>query len=222
MEYGFGMVYQYEDELYITSKGKDQHYPYILSTLTSIDISNNQLNGEIPSNFGMLKGLRLLNLSMNNLTGSIPTSLGAMTQLDSLDLSTNSISGKIPMELDSLNYLGTLKLSNNNLSGIIPEGQKLITFKEESYTGNPNLWGCPLPKNCSWPQFASPPSTSSSKQEKSMKIPWYEITVGLSWGASFGVTWSLLVVNKRWKDKYFQKVDVVLQFFFPWLNNWTL
>ncbi|XP_059070465.1 receptor-like protein 35 [Cryptomeria japonica] len=95
----------YQDGLDMTSKGRDEHYTYILSTLTSIDLSNNEFVGEVASNFGNLKGLRFLNLSMNNFNGTIPSSLAEMSHLESLDLSKNNFSGHIPIELDSLSSL---------------------------------------------------------------------------------------------------------------------
>ncbi|XP_059076581.1 receptor-like protein EIX1 [Cryptomeria japonica] len=157
------------DELDMIVKGLHLHYPYILSTLTGIDLSNNQLNGHIPFDFGKLKGLRFLNLSRNNLNGIIPPSFGEMVQLESLDLSTNRFSGRIPAEFQSLTLLACLNLSNNNLSGSIPQGRQMITFENTSYSGNPNLEGCPLPKKCSWPEFSLPPplpSTNDIQDEK--------------------------------------------------------
>lgn len=136
----------YQDGLDMILKGTEQHYQYILSTLTSIDLSSNELEGKVPSNFGDLKGLRLLNLSMNNLNGTIPKSFGEMHQLDSLDLSRNHFSGQIPTELESLSFLGSLDLSNNHLSGSIPQGKHMTSFGESSYSGNPNLWGVPYPE----------------------------------------------------------------------------
>ncbi|XP_057853923.2 receptor-like protein EIX2 [Cryptomeria japonica] len=213
----------YQDGLDMTLKGTDQHYQYILSTLTSIDLSSNELEGKVPSNFGDLKGLRLLNLSMNNLNGTIPKSFGEMHQLDSLDLSRNHFSGQIPTELESLSFLGSLDLSNNNLSGSIPQGIHMIGFGESSYSGNPNLWGCPLPRNCSWPQFVpSPPPIYINKIKKSTKYPWYAISLGLSFGMAFGGIISLIVIKISWRNEYFNKVDAILKFLFPWMKNLTL
>ncbi|KAH9288329.1 hypothetical protein KI387_032446, partial [Taxus chinensis] len=173
----------YQDGLDMISKSIDEQNPYILSTLTSIDLSNNQLDGEVPSDLGKLKGLMFLNLSMNNLQGTIPSSLGELNQLESLDLSENRFSGTIPEDLKYLSYLGSFNLSNNNLSGSIPQGQQMNTFDESSFLGNPNLWGCPLPKNCSWPKFASHAPPLTKKEVKGKKISWYGIAVGLSYGA---------------------------------------
>ncbi|XP_059070370.1 receptor-like protein Cf-9 homolog [Cryptomeria japonica] len=140
----------------MTVKGLELHYSYTLSTLKGIDLSNNQLNGHVPFDFGKLKGLRFLNLSMNNLTGVIPPSFGEMSQLESLDLSSNRFYGSIPAEFQSLTSLECLNLSSNNLSGSIPQGGQMITFENTSYSGNPYLEGCPLPKKCSWPKFDPP------------------------------------------------------------------
>ncbi|XP_057841832.2 receptor like protein 27 [Cryptomeria japonica] len=213
----------YQDGLDMTLKGTNQHYPYILSTFTSIDLSNNELEGEVSSNFGNLKGLRLLNLSFNNLNGSIPNSFGEMSQLESLDLSRNNFSGQIPAELESLSYLASLNLSNNNLSGSIPQGQHMTdTFGESSYSGNANLWGCPLPKNCSWPQFATSPPFPINKEKKSNEYPWFQMAVGLSFGAAFGGIMALILIRISWRMKYFNKVDTILKFLFPWMKNLTL
>ncbi|XP_057871190.2 putative receptor-like protein 8 [Cryptomeria japonica] len=154
-------------ELDMTVKGLERHYSYILSTTTYIDLSSNQLKGEFPVEFGKLKGLRFLNLSMNNLSGVIPHSLGEMSQLESLDLSSNRrFYGSIPTEIQSLTSLECLDLSNNNLSGNIPQGGQMITFDNTSYSGNPYLEGCPLPKKCSWPQFSPPLRSPNEIQDR--------------------------------------------------------
>ncbi|XP_059070498.1 LRR receptor-like serine/threonine-protein kinase SIK1 [Cryptomeria japonica] len=219
----FNFQATYQVGLDMNAKGTYEHYTYILYTVTCMDLSNNELEGEVPSEIGNLKWLRLLNLSMNNLKGTIPNSLGEMHQLDSLDLSRNYFSGKIPLELQSLSYLGSLNLADNNLSGSIPQGPPMTTFGESSYSRNPNLWGCPLPKNCSWPHFLPPPPTVSiNKRMRSTRYPWYEIALGLSYGAAFGGIMSLILLKTSWRRKYFIKVDTILKFLFPWMKNLTL
>ena len=51
-----------------------------------IDLSENQLTGEIPPELGSYETLISLNLSKNQLTGEIPSELGNLDSLDSLPL----------------------------------------------------------------------------------------------------------------------------------------
>ena len=91
-----------------------------LSSLTTLDLSGNQLTGPIPSGLGDLSNLTTLNLSTNQLSGPIPSELGGLSSLGTLNLSTNQLSGPIPSELGGLSSLGTLDLSTNQLHGVIP------------------------------------------------------------------------------------------------------
>ena len=61
------------------SKGRDEDYAYIFSNMVSIDLSNNQLNWNVRSTLGKLKGLKVLNLSMNNLNGTIPNNIAQLS-----------------------------------------------------------------------------------------------------------------------------------------------
>jgi Leucine-rich repeat (LRR) protein len=57
-----------------------------------------------------------LNLANNNLTGRIPKIIGEMTGLQTLNLGNNHLSGSIPDEINNLNSLQSLQLNNNKLS----------------------------------------------------------------------------------------------------------
>ena len=50
-------------------------------TWQSLDLSHNELSGEIPSELGSLANLRHLALSGNGLSGRIPSELGRLTNL---------------------------------------------------------------------------------------------------------------------------------------------
>ncbi|KAJ1409820.1 Protein kinase domain [Sesbania bispinosa] len=94
-----------------------------LPHVTSLDLSNNQLVGEISLiNAPSLSPLRYLNLSNNNLTGSLPQSLfsASFFNLETLDLSNNMFSGKIPDQIGFLSSLRYLDLGGNVLVGKIP------------------------------------------------------------------------------------------------------
>ncbi|RDY03216.1 LRR receptor-like serine/threonine-protein kinase FLS2, partial [Mucuna pruriens] len=128
-------------------KGRGDEYGNILGLVTSIDLSNNKLVGEIPREIADLNGLNFLNLSHNQLSGYIPQSIGNMGSLLSIDFSRNQLSGEIPSTISNLNFLSMLDLSYNHLKGKIPTGTQLQTFDASNFVGN-NLCGPPLPINC--------------------------------------------------------------------------
>lgn len=90
--------------------------------LTYVDVSHNQLKGEIPS--GHWEGLRSLtyvDLGYNAFNGSIPSSLFAIPSLQKIQLSNNRFGGQIPEFPNvSSSLLDTLDLSSNKLEGPIP------------------------------------------------------------------------------------------------------
>ena len=88
--------------------------------VTELNLTSNQLKGEIPPELANLTNLRLLALGGNELTGPIPTWLGSLTNLEELYLWENELTGTIPAELGSLVNLKELWLSKNQLTGEIP------------------------------------------------------------------------------------------------------
>ncbi|KOM28051.1 hypothetical protein LR48_Vigan492s001500 [Vigna angularis] len=128
-------------------KGSEQMFTNMeLSLLKSIDLSNNQLSGEIPKEIEGLFGLVSLNLSRNQLKGKIPSNVGELTSLEFLDLSRNQLVGSIPSSLALIDRLTMLDLSHNYLSGKIPTGTQLQSFDSSKYEDNVDLCGPPLTK----------------------------------------------------------------------------
>eukprot|EP00256_Glycine_max_P067456 XP_025982051.1 receptor-like protein EIX2 [Glycine max] len=119
-------------------KGVERGFKNPELLLKSIDLSCNNLIGEIPKEIGYLVGLVSLNLSRNNLSGEIPYEIGNLSSLDSLDLSRNHFTGRIPSSLTQIDGLGKLDLSQNSLS----------TFDAFSLEGNVDLCGEQLNKSC--------------------------------------------------------------------------
>ncbi|GKV44938.1 hypothetical protein SLEP1_g52072 [Rubroshorea leprosula] len=72
----------YQYSLVVTWKGFEYELQKILTVFSSIHLSNNMFEGEIPDVMGKLSSLKGLNLSHNNLTGHIPLSLGNLTNLE--------------------------------------------------------------------------------------------------------------------------------------------
>ncbi|XP_062079907.1 putative receptor like protein 25 [Humulus lupulus] len=101
--------------LVIMWKGVYLENEKIFGSLRLIDLSSNQLTGQIPEELTHLVELTQLNLSWNNLHGAIPKEVGKLSNLQSLDLSNNKLSGEIPSSLATISFLSYLKLSNNRL-----------------------------------------------------------------------------------------------------------
>ncbi|NEP78165.1 MAG: DUF4347 domain-containing protein [Okeania sp. SIO3B3] len=92
-----------------------------LSSLQTLLLYSNQLSGEIPSELGNLSNLQRLELYSNQLTGEIPEQLGNLSNLQRLELYNNQLTGEIPEQLGNLSNLQDLILFNNQLTGEIPE-----------------------------------------------------------------------------------------------------
>ncbi|TYI31784.1 hypothetical protein ES332_A04G008900v1 [Gossypium tomentosum] len=108
-----------------------------LLQLNHLDLSWNQLSGQIPRSLGNLLQLTHLVLWQNQLSGKIPISLGNLLQLTHLSLSGNQLSRQIPLSILNLTQLEYLRIGENSLQGSIPD--EVIAFPNLislSLTGN--------------------------------------------------------------------------------------
>ena len=76
-----------------------------------------------------------LNLSSNNLNGNMPSDLGQLQGLNTLDLSRNQLTGHLPGQLANLPALATLKLSGNSFNGCIPGGLREVATHDLAGVG---------------------------------------------------------------------------------------
>ena len=129
-------------------KGSEFEYKNTLGLIKSIDLSSNNLFGEIPKEITGLLELVSLNLSRNNLNILILEMIGQLKSLEVLDLFQNQLFGEIPTSPLKISNLSVLGLFNNNLSCKIPQGTKLQSFNTSSYKRSPTLCGLPLLKKC--------------------------------------------------------------------------
>jgi Leucine-rich repeat (LRR) protein len=187
--YGQGSAY-YIYMVGVTVKGSETPPFGISNIFTTIDLSSNKFQGEIPEVLARLKFLRLLNLSYNSLTGHIPPLLANLSSLESLDLSSNRFVGEIPMQLTSLTFLAVLNLSQNKLTGPIPQGKQFDTFQNDSYYGNLGLCGLPLSIKCS-PDASPLPSPSIIQEDNDSMFAsgfcWKAVLMGYGCGFGFGL-----------------------------------
>ncbi|KAK6145758.1 hypothetical protein DH2020_019627 [Rehmannia glutinosa] len=89
--------------------------------LDEIDLSRNELTGFIPpATSKLFENLRILDLSGNNLRGDIPAQMGLFSKLRYLNLSWNHLESRMPPELGYFQNLTVLDIRNSGLIGSIP------------------------------------------------------------------------------------------------------
>ncbi|CAN0920184.1 Receptor-like protein EIX2 [Linum grandiflorum] len=98
-----------------------------MADLQVVSLRNNHLSGELPDCWEQLSSLWVVDVSNNNLSGKIPSSMGLMRTLGMLLLSENNLDGEIPSSLQNLSALTSIDLGENQLSGEVPWwiGEKL-------------------------------------------------------------------------------------------------
>ncbi|KAJ0524387.1 putative leucine-rich repeat domain superfamily [Helianthus annuus] len=174
---------------------------------TMLDLSNNNLSGDIPVEIGNMKSIQILDLSNNYFSGTIPSSISNLTNLETLELSHNLLSGEIPTSLTILNFLSYFNVSYNNLQGSVPTERQFDTFSNQSYEGNPRLCGPTMQNSCSKRSDPSSPPSGHKKGLDSEMI--YGPLLGFCFG--FGIILSCQVhcmlsertILPRWIHRYF-------------------
>ncbi|KAL6294022.1 hypothetical protein ACE6H2_002164 [Prunus campanulata] len=200
-------VDQYEFELHIfpnmianqTLTQKLYFYP------TTIDLSENNIVGDIPTEIGQLQLLQKLDLHSNNFSGVIPDQISNLKNLEVLNLCMNHLSGIIPSSLASLHFLKEFNASYNNLEGPIPTGTQLQSFNTSAFDGNPKLCGAPLPNKCR-PNKDMDADNKNNKDEGNghQQLPWFYIFTVLGFIVGFWGVCGSLIINNTWRYAYFQ------------------
>ncbi|XP_060670477.1 receptor-like protein 43 [Ziziphus jujuba] len=206
----------YYESFIVNMKGQLLRYTKTLSLVTMLDLSGNNLSGDLPIEMTNLLGLIVLNLSRNHFTGHIPKSISKLKQLYSLDLSSNMFSGAIPQSLGPLSFLGCSRLMNPLLLEML------------AFVGNVGLCGGPLAVKC-------PGDDKNGKSDKEWMTPmdtgngdsftdkWFYLSIGLGFAAGILVPYLITAMRKPWSGAYFDVVDkAVDRILYLWLKYRTI
>ncbi|KAK0594774.1 hypothetical protein LWI29_000398 [Acer saccharum] len=114
-----------------------------LIALTNLDLSNNNLGGDIPYN--LPPNLERLNFANNRFTGNVPYSISQMAPLKYLNITHNQLQGQLSDMFGKLSSLSTLDLSFNTLTGDLPESFSSLSsitsmnLQNNQFTGTINV-----------------------------------------------------------------------------------
>ncbi|KAI3967174.1 hypothetical protein MKX01_042759 [Papaver californicum] len=136
--------------VYLNSNHFVGKLPRISPYVGELDLSDNSFDGSISvllCNPLSKMNTRILDLSGNQLSGEIPDCWSDWWSLESVSLARNYLKGeKIPASIGYLNTLRSLHLQNNSLSGELPSALlrcrelRVIDFSENGFTGNIPRW----------------------------------------------------------------------------------
>ncbi|CAL5323063.1 unnamed protein product [Camellia sinensis] len=203
--YALSPTSEAQENAFLVTKGREVEYSTTLKFVTSMDLSENNLSGEIPKELTRLVGLHSLNLSGNHFTGEIPKNIGDMEQLESLDFSLNQLCGEIPLSMSSLTFLSHLNLSYNNLIGQIPLSTQLQSLENSSFVGN-KLCGPPLP-NCDTNKAMPKVGHGGNEEGEGFPEVWFYAISALGFVIGFWVVVGPLLFKMHWRIAYFRFLD---------------
>ena len=106
-----------------------------------LNLSKNNLSGDIPESIGECLSLLLLQLQGNCFHGIITSSIASLKGLQKLDLPRNHLSGSILEDSQNIRFLEYLNISFNFLDGEVPTRGVFRNTSELEVNGNNKLCG---------------------------------------------------------------------------------
>jgi len=122
--YGVTVPDNHVTSLILSGNDLNGNLPENLHQLTHVnhfDLSNNILTGPLPDTITQLTHLKILNISGNQLVDTLSSGMSQLNQLIFLNLSNNQFYGSIPQGMGDMNQLEYLNLGRNQLIGTVPE-----------------------------------------------------------------------------------------------------
>jgi len=180
----------------------------------SLDLRNNNLDGEIPAAVGLLDDLFILDLGDNAITGQIPPAIGRLQRLRDLNFRDTELEGPVPPEMGNMTGLVYLSLTNTNLSGPLPETFSNLNV-EQFYHSGTNL--CVPRLLAAWYETlgnTDPLPCIPETRDRTVLVSLYDETGGPQWQESRN--WLSDAPLNTWQGIVTDEEGYVTEIFLPW------
>ncbi|KAK3217855.1 hypothetical protein Dsin_011825 [Dipteronia sinensis] len=142
-----------------------------MTSLSFLELRNNNISDSIPSNIGEFQSLQHLDLSFNNLGGDIPNSLFNLSSLANLFLGNNKLNGTLPAQKST--SLRNMNVVANNLT--IDDSNSSLSSKDSDYNFSIKAGG---------PQITSSSGIVFERDNATLGPASYFVTNTSRWGVS--------------------------------------
>ncbi|AQK46203.1 Putative leucine-rich repeat receptor-like protein kinase family protein [Zea mays] len=144
--------------------------------LNLLDLSFNNITGQVPEALVKLNSLSFLFLGNNSLSGSLPSSIG--TSLKNLDFSYNQLSGNFPSWTTQNNLQLNLVANNFETNSVLPSGLSCLQRDTPCFLGSPQ--SASLAVDCG----SSRSISGYQPDAASLGAASYYVTGAQTWGVS--------------------------------------
>ncbi|KAK2457971.1 receptor protein EIX2 [Trifolium repens] len=178
-----------------------------LTSIIFVDLSNNKLSGKIPSSMGALVNMEVLTLRNNSLSGQLSSSLkNCSDKLALLDLGENMFNGPIPSWIGgSLHQLIILSLRSNNFNGSLPSNLCYLRQLQVFDLSLNSLSGrIPTCVN----NFTSMTKNSTSLKDHSYTIDFADGYIPISYDFDISLFWKGVDRPFKNADKFLKTIDL--------------
>lgn len=128
-------------KLNLSSNRLSGSLPLKVGHCASIDLSNNNISGDLSRIQSWGDYVEIIRLSSNSLTGTLPSQTSQFLRLTSFEVANNSLQGVLPFIFGTYPELKGIELSHNQLSGFLPRNLFMSAKLTDLNLSNNNFSG---------------------------------------------------------------------------------